>query len=74
MRSEDREKFKNLAQKRVNRAIKDLSLIGNLANKSNYSYSQKDADKIVEALKTAVNDVKNKFSGRGDEREPFTLD
>ena len=74
MRNEDREKFKNLAQKRVNRAIKDLSLIGNLANKSNYSYSQKDADKIVEALKTAVNDVKNKFSGRGDEREPFTLD
>ena len=74
MRIEDREKFKNLAQKRVNRAIKDLSLIGNLANKSNYSYSQKDADKIVEALKTAVNDVKNKFSGRGDEREPFTLD
>ena len=74
MRNEDREKFKNLAQKRVNRAIKDLSLIGNLANKSNYSYSQKDADNIVEALKTAVNDVKNKFSGRGDEREPFTLD
>ena len=33
-----RGKFVELAEKRVNKSIKDLRLIGNLANKTNYDY------------------------------------
>ena len=47
MRADDHKKFKELAEKRVNRAIKDLQLIGNLANKSNYSYTEADAKKSL---------------------------
>ena len=33
------EKFKALAEKRVNNAIKQLQLIGNLSNTSSYEYT-----------------------------------
>lgn len=57
----DREKFKNLAEKRVIRAIKDLRLIGNLANRNNYVFEQADADKIISVLEAEVKDVRSKF-------------
>jgi len=34
-----RENFVRLAEGRVNRALKDIRLIGNLSNRSAYSYS-----------------------------------
>ena len=42
-------KFTDLANSRVNKAIRLLRLISNLANKSHYSYTQDEADKIVSA-------------------------
>ena len=75
MREIARARFKNLAEKRVNRAIKDLSLIGNLANKSNYDYSEADAKKILKALKEALDEVKLKFESDGQSvKQIFTLD
>lgn len=56
-----REKFIELAEKRVTRAIKDLHLIGNLSNKKNYEYDDEDAKKIIAALENAVRSVKKKF-------------
>ena len=44
-READRKKFVELAEKRVTRALKDIKLIGNLSNKSNYSYTKSDSDK-----------------------------
>ena len=41
------EKFVELAEKRVNKTIKDLRLIGNLANKTNYDYENIDVKKII---------------------------
>lgn len=75
VRENDRIKFKELAEKRVNRAIKDLTLIGNLANRSNYSYSDQDAKKILKALKDALDETRAKFeSGGASAKEQFTLD
>ena len=68
-READREKFVDLAEKRVRRALKDIKLIGNLSNRSNYSYTDEDARKIHRALKTAVDDVKARFDRQGDEEE-----
>lgn len=56
-----REKFVELAEKRVAKTLKDLQLIGNLSNKRNYSFTNDDARKIVTALENAVKDVKRKF-------------
>ena len=60
--TEKRDKFVILAEKRVNRAIKDLRLIGNLSNKNNYSYSDSDIQKILVALDQEVKNLKAKFS------------
>ena len=62
----DREKFVRLAEARVTRALKDIKLIGNLSNKSNYVYTEEDAKKIVSALKKAVDDTKARFEAKGD--------
>jgi hypothetical protein len=70
-----RDKFVELAEKRVNRAIKDLRLVGNLSNKSNYLYTQKDAEKIISSLEKEVKLLRSRFSSGGDETEDlFRLD
>jgi hypothetical protein len=60
--AEKREKFVRLAENRVNRAIKDLRLIGNLSNKNNYSYTDSDIQKILVALDQEVRNLKARFS------------
>ncbi len=60
-----REKFVELAQKRVSRALKDIKLIGNLSNRSNYSYTDQDVKKITTALKKGVDDMKARFDAKG---------
>ena len=56
-----RENFVKLANKRVNRAIKDLRLIGNLANRNVYEYSDAEARKLIKALQKEVNSLKSRF-------------
>ena len=68
-RDADRKKFVELAEKRVRRAIKDIRLIGNLSNRSNYSYTDEDARKIHKALRSAVEEVKARFDSKGDDHE-----
>ena len=53
--------FIDLANKRVPKALKSLDLVGNLANKSNYSYSEEQAKLIKKALKDKVNEICKKF-------------
>ena len=60
--SKNREKFVSLGEKRVTKAIKDLRLIGNLSNKSNYSYTEKDVKKIISALENEVRNLKRRFT------------
>jgi len=60
-REKDRAKFVELAEKRVTRAIKDIRLIGNLSNKSNYTYADEDVRKIIKALDSEVKKLKQRF-------------
>ncbi len=64
-----RGKFKSLAESRVNRAIKDIRLIGNLSNRSAYAYSEDDVRKIFRALQKELDAAKNRFGGDADARE-----
>lgn len=59
--SDKRERFVVLAEKRVTRAIKEFRLIGNLANKHNYSYTEQDAQRIVSALESELKVLRNRF-------------
>ncbi len=68
--SKSRTKFVELAEKRVSKAIKDIRLIGNLSNRSNYSYTQEDVRKIVRALKDEVDALKARFEAKGSDSKP----
>ena len=61
MKRDKRAKFVELGERRVANAIKALRLVGNLADKSNYNYSARDAMDITRALRAEVSDVANKF-------------
>ncbi|MGD1886601.1 MAG: hypothetical protein ACFB01_05670 [Cohaesibacteraceae bacterium] len=60
-----REKFVGLAEARVNRAIKDIRLIGNLANKASYEYEDSDAKEIFRALQKELDAARSRFTGNG---------
>jgi hypothetical protein len=69
-----REKFIELAEKRVTKAMKDIELIGNLANRSNYEYEEDDYEKIFRAIDSCVRDMKRRFSESGvGTKKKFTL-
>ena len=64
-----RAKFVELAENRTSRAIKDVRLIGNLANRSAYEYSAEDVKRIFRALQRELDAAKARFSGNADGRD-----
>lgn len=57
-----REKFVRLAENRTNNALKNIQLLGNLSNSSNYDFGKDDLDQIVRTLKKAVDDLEKIYS------------
>lgn len=75
MSETDREKFVRLATARVNKAIKAIQVIGNLSNRSNYSYDQADVEKIFRALTAEIKTCRQKFeAGSSQSDSQFRLD
>lgn len=76
MRENDRAKFVKLASTRVTKALKDIQLIGNLANKSNYDYTDDDVAKIFKALNEEISACKKRFelSKKRSSTAKFTLE
>lgn len=60
-RDKDRAKFVDLANKRVSKALNDIRLIGNLANRSNYDYTDDDVTRILRALGDEVAACRKRF-------------
>lgn len=63
------EKFIELANKRVNRAIKDIKLVANLSNRQNYQYTEEQAKKIIKALQYEVDLVKQSYLASDDDNQ-----
>lgn len=75
MMKNNREKFVDLANKRVNRTLKCIKLIGNLSNRSNYQYTEQDVEKIFDALQSEIKVCRNRFRSNGKENEKeFSLE
>ena len=69
-----RVKFVELANKRVTKCIKDMKLVGNLANKANYEFTEDDAKKVVRALQREVDSIRARFADTGSASSlDFTL-
>ena len=72
LRTRDRTKFVELANKRVSRALKAIQLIGNLSNRSSYDYTEEDVTKIFKALEDEMTDCRKRFD-RAAKKQGGTL-
>lgn len=67
--SEKKAKFRELAEKRVSNALKQIQLIGNLANTRAYEYEEEEVKKIFKSLKEEINLAESKFKSKGRNNE-----
>ena len=76
MRETDRQKFVELANKRVSKVLHDMQLIGNLSNRSNYNYTDEDVAKIFRAINGEVKACRKRFDFALNTKEnsQFSLD
>lgn len=61
-----RAKFVQLAEARVNKALKDLQLVGNLSNRAAYDFTEADVRKMFGALQKGLDVAKARFSREAD--------
>ena len=55
------EKFIRLAEARVNSVIQKIQLIGNLSNRRNYDYSEKEVNELFKAIEVELQRAKKLF-------------
>jgi len=53
--------FQRLAKRRLEKAIQQIRLIGNLSDTSNYRYSTEDAEDILRCLRIELRDLARRF-------------
>lgn len=69
-----RQKFRELAENRTNRALDAIRRIGNLSNTQIYEWEDAELKKIMKALKDAVSEVEERFAApKGKRNGRFTL-
>lgn len=70
-----RAKFVELANQRVSKAIDQIRLVGNLANRASYDFTDEDAKKIVKALQRAVEATRLRYTNSdGGTDQSFRLE
>lgn len=55
------QRFRRVATRRTNEILNRLRILGNCSNKSAYSYSEEDVQKIFTAIDRDLRSVKAKF-------------
>ena len=75
IKEDPRHAFVRLAEARTNKILKGLELLGNLSNKSNYSYEDEDVKKIFKAIgeKSAAVSAKFKVQTKARDGNEFKL-
>lgn len=65
--NDKRENFLRLAEARMEKALKSISLLGNLANKSSYEYTDEEVEMMFSALEDMVAEVRSEFVSKKKE-------
>ena len=65
------DKFRRLATKRTNDIISKIRILGNLSNKSSYSYTEEEVQKIFRVIEDQLKDTKNSFFSK--KKREFSL-
>jgi hypothetical protein len=67
-------KFIAIGNRRVKNILKNLNGIKNLSNKSTYTYTDSQVDRIFNAIDEKIKDVKNSFAAKSEKKtEDFSL-
>ena len=70
-----REKFVRIAEARTNKILNMIQLLGNCSNQKQYEYTQKDVNKIFNAIQTEVDEAKKRYSKQDSQKgSKFTLE
>lgn len=56
-----RGRFERLAERRTTEVLRRLRLIGNLANRQNYDYTEQHIEQMLDALETEMRQLKQRF-------------
>ena len=73
VRESKEDKFKRLAEQRVNAILDKLRLMGQLSNKSNYGYTEEQVEATFRAIQQELNSTRSKFRNDSGARKRFTL-
>ena len=69
-----RDKFIELAEKRVNKAMHAIRLIGNLSNRNFYEYDEADVKQLTKAIESELETMRRRFSDETKKKNKiFTL-
>jgi len=55
------ERFRRLAASRGDRLIREISLLGNLANRKNYEYSEDEVDALFGPIEAELREIRAQF-------------
>jgi len=59
------ERFERLAERRVTETLRHLRLIGNLANRGNYEFTDEHVRQVLDALEAELRQLKHRFRQEG---------
>ena len=68
------ERFRRLAESRGNRLIREIALLGNLANRKNYSYSEEEVARLFEPILRELEEVRALFGNETNSTRKVTFD
>lgn len=70
--NEKRERFVRIVEKRTNKILEQIRLLGNCSNKHNYSYTDEDIKKIFSVIESELKEAKLKYTSQTN-KEKFKL-
>ena len=63
-------RFQRLAERRVTEALRMMRLIGNLANRNNYTYTDEHVKQILDALEGELRHLRTRFQQGSSAQSP----
>lgn len=68
------QKFERIAERRVNETLRSLRLLGNLADRRNYDYSEEQVNLILNAIDREYRTLRSRFKAEtASENAPFSF-
>jgi hypothetical protein len=58
------ERFKRVASRRTNNILRQIQVLGNCSNKSSYSYTEQDIQKIFSVIDKELRETRARFANR----------